>query len=501
MVASHKRHGWRATLGTGLIALIALGGAQAANAQPTIDPDAEGSITVHKHQQSQDPSTTEGTGLVQNIDTSVHPPLQNIEFTARSLDGIDLGTNQGWQDLSIVKDSFDPYGGPDYGIGESLGDVVGQGTTGADGSLTFDDLPVGAYVVEETDWSNPLDANGDPVAGGITPSLPFVITVPMTHPTSLDTWLYDLHVYPKNAISTVTKTLEDSDAVSIGDTVEYTIDGDIPAGVTHDAYRIRDIFDDKLSHASTEVFLVRGDDRIQLTEGTDYDLIVNGQTVDVDITGALGQLENYYQVSVVHEATVLESGEMDNEPLLFPNRSSIENDTPVEGPPITTKFGNIVLQKTDPNNDALADATFSVFLSEEDARNNVNAIDIDGQTEFTTGDDGIAMISGLRYSNHADGAELTPDHEDYRTYWIAEVRAPEGYELLANPIELVVESDSTEAVTETVVNVPERGGFELPMTGGEGTLAMLGLGLLLTAGGGSILIARKRAAAKATEVA
>ena len=492
MVAQRNRRGWKAALGGSLIALLALGGAQAAHAQPTIDAGETGSITVHKHQQSQDPSTTEGTGLEQTIDLGAHPALQNIEFTAYEIDGIDLATNQGWQDLADLNASFDPYSAPDFGLGAALGDEASQDRTGADGSLTFGGLPVGAYLVQETDWSEPQDSSGAPIEGGITPSLPFLITVPMTHPSELNTWVYDLHVYPKNAVSTVTKTIEDADAVTVGDSIEYTITGDIPPGVVNDAYRVRDIFDEKLAHAGTQVFLVNAAGEVELTEGTDYTLDASGQTVDVNITGALADLQDYYEVKVVHTATVLEAGEIENQPMLFPNQSSIENNTPTEGPGVETKFGNIVLQKDDENGAVLEGASFSVFLSEDDARNNTNALELDGETVFASNEEGIALISGLRYTDFADGVELADDHEDYRTYWIAEVEAPAGYELLANPIEVIVNSDSETAVTETIVNVPKNGGFELPITGGAGSTALVLGGLLLAAAGGVLLVARKR---------
>ena len=493
MVAQRNRSGWKAALGGGLIALLALGGAQAAHALPTIDADELGSITVHKHQQSQDPSTTEGTGLEQTIDLGVHPALQNIQFTAFEIDGVDLSTNQGWQDLATLNAAFDPYAAPDFGLGTAVGAQAGQDRTGADGSLTFSDLPVGAYLVQETDWSAPLDAAGDPITGGITPSLPFLITVPMTHPSDLDTWVYDLHVYPKNAVSTVTKTVADADAVTIGDSIDYTITGDIPPGVVNDVYRIRDIFDAKLAYASTEVFLVNAAGAVALVEGTDYELVVDGQTVDVNITGALGDLQSYYEVEVVHTATVLEAGEIENQPMLFPNQSSIDNNTPTEGPGVETRFGNIVLQKNDENGDALEGASFSVFLSEDDARAGINALEIDGDTVFESNADGIAMISGLRYSDFANGVELEATDAEYRIYWVAEVEAPAGYELLANPLEVVVNSVSETVATETVVNVPKNGGFELPITGGAGSAALVFGGLLLAAAGGVLLVARKRA--------
>lgn len=492
MVTQRKRNGLKAAFGGALVALLALGGAHAAHAQSTIDPAETGSITVHKHQQSQDPSTAEGTGLEQAIDSNVHPPLQNIEFTAYAIDGVNLATNQGWQDLAALNASFDPYAAPDYGLGASLGSQVDQGRTDDSGELTFGDLAVGAYLVVESDWSAPLDAHGDPIEGGVTPSLPFLITVPMTHPENLDAWIYDVHVYPKNAISTVTKTVEDADAVKLGNTIAYTIIGDIPSGVTHDAYRIRDTFDAKLSYVSSDVYLVNSAGETLLVEGVDYEIDQNGQVVDVDITGAIGELVDYYQVKVVHAATVREAGEIENQPVLFPNAHAIDTNTPTPGTGVETKFGNIVIEKQNEANEPLDGAKFSVYLTEADARTGTNAIEIDGETEFESDDHGIVLISGLRYSDFANGVELDEADADYRTYWIAEVEAPAGYELLAHPIEVVVNSLTESVPTETVVNVPKNAGFELPITGGTGSTMLVLGGLVLALAGGALLVARKR---------
>ena len=491
MKHTKTRATWRGLVGGAAVALLAFGGAQAANAADNvIDPDQTGSLTVHKHQQSSPASETEGTGLEQSLDTDQYPPIGNIEFSLQQLD-VDLTTNQGWQDLADLNETFSPnLNVADTPWGLPVTGDVETDRTANDGALTFGDLEPGAYLVWESDWQNPVDANGEAVDGGITPSFPFIVTVPMTNPDDLNAWVYDVHVYPKNAVTPPpTKTVEDSDAVKIGDNIEYTITSEIPDGTEIDGYRVRDTFDAKLAYVSSTVELSDG---TALVEGTDYTVNQDGQTVDIDFTAAgLDVLEQHSdaQVVVTHTATVLEVGEITNEPQLFPNNPAIENDTPTDGPGVETKFGNIVIQKHDENDEALAGAKFSVYLTEEDARNNTNAIEIDGQSVFESGEDGIALIEGLRYSCFEDGAELA--EEDCRSYWVAEVEAPAGYELLANPIEVSVDSTDAEVPTETVVNVPKNAGFELPITGGAGTSALL-IGGLLLMGGAIVVLARRR---------
>jgi uncharacterized surface anchored protein len=46
--------------------------------------------------------------------------------------------------------------------------------------------------------------------------------------------------------------------------------------------------------------------------------------------------------------------------------------------------------------------------------------------------DGTLTLSGLRYSDWANGAAVAPGSADYRTYYLVETTAPAGYELLLN---------------------------------------------------------------------
>ena len=117
-------------------------------------------------------------------------------------------------------------------------------------------------------------------------------------------------------------------------------------------------------------------------------------------------------------------------------------------------------------------------------------------TVFTTGENGYVEISGL----------------DADTYYLEEIKAPDGYNLLANPIEVVIDrtanstnntftqtltykdttaTDSTPA-TGNVVDVLNLTGTELPSTGGIGTTIFYVLGGALVLGAAILLITKKR---------
>ena len=72
--------------------------------------------------------------------------------------------------------------------GETYSTAFATATTGDDGSASFPKLALGLYVVVETGTPDKVTS----------PVKPFLVSVPMTKASSLNEWLYDIHVYPKN---------------------------------------------------------------------------------------------------------------------------------------------------------------------------------------------------------------------------------------------------------------------------------------------------------------
>lgn len=141
---------------------------------------------------------------------------------------------------------------------------------------------------------------------------------------------------------------------------------------------------------------------------------------------------------------------------------------------------------------ALAAASFSVYATEADAKAGTNPVALGGATVFTVGANGQLTISGLRYSDWANGAAVAAGDPNYRSYYLVETTAPSGYELLAEPINFTITAAPTAAgVDLQVKKVPSNNGFELPLTGGPGT-TLLYLGGLLLLVGALVLFIRSR---------
>lgn len=472
---------------TGLVAVataltLAFSAAPAQADGPTIDPAATGTLHIHKYEQPA-PVGAESTGLPQ--DTTGLTPMAGIVFTAQLVDGVDLTTNAGWEYAATlsVSDAAAAVTGP----------LLASGPTSADGLATIADLPVGLYYVTETTHPN-----------NVTPVVPFVVAMPMTHPTERDQWLYDVHVYPKNATTNAEKTVVDEGSFKLGDNVEWMILADIPKAEVIDKYTIVDELDSRLDYVSTVVSLT-GTPGVTLDLEVDY-TIVNApeNTITVMFTAAgraklasAWQEDPNSQVQVDITTTANAVGEIENMATVFPNSTS----TGVETNAVVTKWGTLVLKKIDSRTETknLPNAEFQVFRSLTDAQNKTNPIVINegtpqAKSTFTSNAQGIVLIEGLRYSNWENGEEVLVGDANYQWYWIAETKAPAGYEMLAEPIKVDVTGESTTVVTDVVKNVLKNAGFALPLTGASGatTIFMVAGLLMLVVGTAAVVVSRRK---------
>lgn len=98
-------------------------------------------------------------------------------------------------------------------------------------------------------------------------------------------------------------------------------------------------------------------------------------------------------------------------------------------------------------------------------------------TAVTTDDAGAASFEGLE-----DGV-----------YYLEEIQAPAGYNMLDEPVEITVAGGTAEtAVLSYEVDVPNSAGSILPETGGMGTTLFYGLGGVLVLGAAVLLLSHRR---------
>lgn len=476
------------------IALVGLGSAASAASPSLPDPGAIGSITIHKVKAPDSPTGLPHDGSV--VSTTGLTPVPGVTFAVEQVTGIDLTSNQGWQDAAALSASFNPDAArasvtaAGYGLQAAAGSPV---TTDAGGIASVQALPLGLYLVSETSWP-----------AGATPSAPFLVSVPLTDPRGLSSWLYDVNVYPKNSVDGVAKSVADGTAAQLGDAVSWRIAADIPNVAAIDGYQVVDKLDPKLDYRGAQVSLSDG---TTVVRGTDYTVVLDPAAHQLSIVftspGRTVLAEHpTAQVVVVVDTVVNAVGEIANTALLYPNAHSIdvrpgEPGGPVVSNPVETKWGSITLEKTDEHGRPLAGALFSVYRSKADAESGVRAIALGGTSQFGVDAHGQVTIAGLRYSDFANGVAVAPGDADYQSYWLAEVQAPNGYGLLPAPVEFTVTAaTSIPGVDLKVADFQVLGppdcrchGF-LPSTGGPARiLAVGGVGLLVV---GLLLVASSR---------
>lgn len=178
---------------------------------PTANPvwtETEGSITIHKYEWNETnrgPATGEpedAGSLPSNGKGETPTPLAGATFTVYQVKSAD--ELKDYYDGKVVTwpTSWTEYAEKDTATGgyKLKSDVtatltkVGSETTDTSGVVKFEELPLGLYLVLETETPDSVR----------TACEPFFVSVPMTKVSGdtkggLTDWLYDVHVFPKNS--------------------------------------------------------------------------------------------------------------------------------------------------------------------------------------------------------------------------------------------------------------------------------------------------------------
>ncbi len=482
----------------------AVGAAAPASADAgNIDFDKLGSIIIHKHvHQSGQTGSADGGDLTS-------PAVENVGFTAYPISSLPLDDADSWTTLSTLSVPADACDGTPSLAGETLGTGVDSPLTNAQGRATIADLPVAAYLVCETTTPSTV----------VDKAQPFVVTIPYSFNES---WLYDVNVYPKNGIATVTKTVAEQTALGLGATASFPVTTDIAtiadnANFTH--YWVQDPMDARLSGATVLSVTVDG----TAVDGSYYNVSTNASNlVTLEFTSAgLAWLKSQGGMQVVTTFTgtvaTLGDGVMTNT-ASFSAATAVgavpgTPDSPVDpsdpaypgtqSGSVTQNWGDVAVHKVDAGSTStgLAGAVFEVFAAADPYADDCtstttagSAISVNGATQFTSDANGLLEVAGLFVS---DSENPTID-ADHRCYVLREVAAPAGFITPQDAAALTAVSvttgatDTGVAYDATVTNTREQG-LTLPMTGSSGTIALTVAGVALVAAGLVLaLLARKR---------
>jgi hypothetical protein len=496
-----------ATLGAVAIGALAIFGSAvpASAAGANVDATQTRTLTIHKHERTATNGAVAGTGQkitgASNL-TALGNPLSGVTFQVQQITDIDLGTNAGWTTVQGLTAA--------QAASRALG-AASSVVTNAGGEAVFNNLPIGAYLVQET-------AAGTKV---VDRTAPFLVTVPTATGkagTPSNTWVYDVHVYPKNSTTDLTKTRVPAAAGTPealnADLQRWTVAARIPqiaAGETFENFSIVDSIDTAVlklltndqpsgvAAGGTVTATNAAGAAFSLSAGTDYTVVksADGKTLTLAFTASghtklaankggtvsLNVLTKAIAVPATTPAGTITNNASST--IKISNSPAATNTTSATGTVASFQFFTYS-PVTDANGTTtkspLANASFELYPSQADAQAGTNKIIFNGTSSWTTDANGQYTFPVLNSG----------------TYVVKETTAPAGFELPTLNIPTTGAGTTTTYYAELPHN-QQLPTWALPFTGGNGPVlfATGGGALLVIALGAALVVARRRRTAAA----
>lgn len=368
------------------------------------------------------------------------------------------------------------------------------------GTVTFTGCEMGTYLI--------LIENGYMV---YTPSV--INLTPEFDRTSNEWKLPDSMVVTVKATKpqvtkTVTDTAKVKDNYSTIDVIPFTIVADIPTYLTGSlskTYKVGDTLSNglKLDESTIKVFGQKGSgDPVELTKTTDYTSTVTGTTA-FEIDFKYDQIKNYDKVRITYSASLAKetatnvggAGNTNTAKLTYSNNPYVANSTQEQETSNKVFTYGAEITKTDKTSgEALSGAEFELtngadklyFVKTADgvyyqAKNT----DAGATTTLVVDTNGKLNIFGLNEG----------------TYSLKETKAPNGYNKSTEAKEIkIVDANLDGALDDETgttgiykLTFPNSQGFQLPVTGGAGTVAFVAGGVVFVGLGIALLaIAMKK---------
>lgn len=417
--------------------------------------------------------------------------------------------------------------------------TVNEVTTDVNGSISATDLAPGEYRFVETSLGGTEDNKGYILNGEeykFTVNEEGKIVIGRNAPTDSGV------IYADNEKPEFEKTVEnkegsfdnDTDA-SVGDYVTWKVTAAVPSNVDQLAtYKITDKMSNGLTWVEDKANLtvITNVNGVALVENTDYTLTkpndnTSGGTWTITFTqsGKEKLAENNVKYITVtfdtllnENANVGNTGNLNDAQLDYsnaiyptidgenPNNGKTPGEDHIKDEAIVYTFGIDVLKVDGKTSNALAGVKFDLYKY-NGTEANPTVADLKGSDgklvkgELTTDANGKISVSGLENG----------------TYYLVETQTNSGYNLLKEPVKVVVNvaytvktettvvkdkngnvTSTTTVTTKTFtggkdnsgryeITVKNNKGFELPTTGGFGTILFSVIGILLMAGGAVVL--------------
>lgn len=486
-----------AAIGLFAIASPATAAFAEAPAYGNIDPDATGSLNIHKYLHQDGTTVGDLSGVT---DPGFTDPVADVEFTVYPLikagdtGPLDLTVQENWNGL----DALVPGTGCTAPNGYTLGTGVPMPLTDATGLSTID-LDLGLYQVCETDAPAVI----------VERALPFIVTIPMPFEGG---WVYDVHAYPKNGEGSITKSIEAQESLALGSVVRFPTTVPVPTMQgAWTGFGVKDTLDTRLTPvAAGDITVAVGGVTL---DPTFYTPNVTGQTMSIDFTAAgiawLNEGPNEHvgkEITVTFAGTVnsIGNGVIENTAEFWPNNPGFDpnGQLPMPSNKVRTNWGAFDLTKyalNDATEVPLANASFELYAAEAPYGTTCDVaiaagaqpISVGGKTTFTTDSNGQISFAGLFVSDSVNPVIDSPT----RCYVLKETAAPAGY-VLPTGTDALTAVTLTIGSTSTVDNVKienvQQSVPNLPLTGAAGQVLLIAAGVSAAAVAGGLVLMRRR---------
>lgn len=355
----------------------------------------------------------------------------------------------------------------------------------------------------------------------VSPIDPFYLFVPMTSPET-GKLVYEITVQPKNDVKSDVRI--EKDVISIGNDeasvnayephtwiIGSTVPEDISGG---ESFVITDTLDNRLDYiGNLRVVLEEinaATTPVELIKGTDYKLTVTdvdslsqdkpSDSFEIKLTGsgmnkiskAIGtKAFGNYMLRVYFDAQINANAQMtehipNRAKLEYTNAAGFEFEKESDIPYVYTGAINLLKVDATDKNYTLPGAVFEIYRSATDEE--VGA----GDSRLTEIPEVAGNVIKESFFNNSilEGDKVTSVTSDengkvaiygpaYGKYYLVETQVPDGYNLMAQPIELTINDLSHLEGNE--VSIQNTTGTLLPETGGIGTAPYIMSGILLMA--------------------
>lgn len=310
-------------------------------------------------------------------------------------------------------------------------------------------------------------------------------------------------VSEKNSVPSVEKKVkngsvyDDSNSAKIGDTVDYqttiTITGNVKNVVLHDKMEKGLTFDNN----SVKVRVDNGDVAVSnytlttsnLSDGCTFEIEFKDNYIANLPAGT--QIIVTYSASLNENAVIGTTGNKNDTWLKYGNGGSVTDET-------KTYSYSFDLVKTDNSNKLLAGAQFELYTN-KNCTDKVALVEDgnDYRVASATEKETTNFTSAVIVSNGT--SKITVNGLKGETsYWLKEIKAPEGYNELEEPYKFIMGADNMSATLNGTqwgdggVHVINNAGAVLPSTGGMGTTVFYVVGGGLMAVAVVLLVTKKR---------